>query len=81
MVRIAPRFSSFQVGGPSSSARSGGAISGIGFMVPQLFTAGGNWSYQEFWAVTDGSCFARVLDPDKGSYRLYQEIYQAGYIG
>jgi hypothetical protein len=37
---------------PSSSARSGGVISGTGCMVPQPFAAGGNRSYPEFWAVT-----------------------------
>jgi hypothetical protein len=51
---IAPGFSSFWVGGPSSSARSGGAISSIGCMVPQLFGTHGNRSYPEFWVVTGG---------------------------
>jgi hypothetical protein len=53
-VWIAPEFSSFLVCGPSSSARSGGAISGMGCMVPQPFAAGGNRSYLEFWAITGG---------------------------
>jgi hypothetical protein len=48
---IIPRISSFDFGGPSSSAWSGGAISDMGCMVPQLFAAGGNWSYPEFGAI------------------------------
>jgi predicted outer membrane repeat protein len=32
----------FYVGGHSSSAKSGGAISSTGYVVPQSFTAGGN---------------------------------------
>jgi hypothetical protein len=51
-MRVAPRISSFLVGGPSYSAWSGGAISGTGCMVPQSFATGGNWSYPKFWAVT-----------------------------
>jgi hypothetical protein len=47
-----PRFSSFLVSGPSSLARSGGAISSIGCMVPQSFTARVNRSYLEFLAIT-----------------------------
>jgi hypothetical protein len=41
----------FRFGGPSSSARSGGAISGMGCTVPLPFAAGGNQSYLEFWAI------------------------------
>jgi hypothetical protein len=52
MVWTAHGFSSFWVGGPSCSAWSGGAISSMGFMVPQPFSAIGYWSYLEFWAVT-----------------------------
>jgi hypothetical protein len=52
VVWITPGFSSFKVGGPSSSTRSGGGISGTRCMVPQLFSTRGNWSYLEFWAVT-----------------------------
>jgi hypothetical protein len=52
MVQITPGFSSFYVGGPSSSVRSGGVRSGMGCMVPQLFAAGGNRLYLEFGAVT-----------------------------
>jgi hypothetical protein len=48
---IAPGFSSFKVGGPSSSALSSGVMSGTGCMVLQLFAAGWNQSYPEFWAV------------------------------
>jgi hypothetical protein len=51
-VRVAPGISFFEVGGPSYSAWSGGAIYNMGCMVPQPFAAGGNQSYQEFWAVT-----------------------------
>jgi hypothetical protein len=29
-------------------------FSGTGCMVPQLFAAGGNRSYSEFWAIIDG---------------------------
>jgi hypothetical protein len=39
MVWTAHGFSSFWVGGPSCSAWSGGAISSMGFMVPQPFSA------------------------------------------
>jgi hypothetical protein len=53
-VWITPGFSSFLVGSPSSSVRSGGAISDMGCMVPQPFAAGGNQSYPEFWAVIGG---------------------------
>jgi hypothetical protein len=49
---IAPRISSFKVGGPSFSVWSGGAISGMGRMVLQLLAARGNQSYPEFWVVT-----------------------------
>jgi hypothetical protein len=42
MVRIAPGFSSFEVGGLSSSSRSGGAVSSMGCMVTERFAAGGN---------------------------------------
>jgi hypothetical protein len=52
MVRIDPRFSSFFVGDPSSSARSGGVISDMGCMVFQPFAAGGNQSYLEFLVIT-----------------------------
>jgi hypothetical protein len=52
MVWITLGFSFIWVGGPSSSARSGGAISGTGCMVPQPFAARGNRSYPEFWAIT-----------------------------
>jgi hypothetical protein len=38
---FAPRINSFQVGGPSTSDWSGGAISGMGHTVPQSFAAGG----------------------------------------
>jgi hypothetical protein len=51
-VWIAPGFSSFYVGGPSSSARIGGAISDTGCMIPQPFTARQNRSYPEYWDVT-----------------------------
>jgi hypothetical protein len=53
-VSISPRFISFKVGGPSSSALSGGAISGMGCMVPQPFATGGSRSYPKFWAITGG---------------------------
>jgi hypothetical protein len=54
VVWIAYEFSSFQVGDPSSLARSGGVISGIGCMVPRSFAVEGNRSYPEFLAVTGG---------------------------
>jgi hypothetical protein len=41
---ITPGFYSFFVGGPSSLARSGEAISGMGCMIAQPFAAGGNRS-------------------------------------
>jgi hypothetical protein len=49
---IAPRISSFKVGGLSFSVWSGGAISGMGRMVPHPLAARGNQSYPEFWVVT-----------------------------
>jgi hypothetical protein len=58
MAWITPGFSSFYVGDPSSSARSGGAIIHTGCMVPQPFTTGGNQSYLEFWVVTDDSRYS-----------------------
>jgi hypothetical protein len=53
MSCIIPVFSSFSVGGPSSSSWSGGAISGIGCLGPQPFVAKGNQSYPKFWAITN----------------------------
>jgi predicted outer membrane repeat protein len=52
MSWITPGFSSFLVDCSSSSARSGGAISGMGCMVLQLFAVGENRPYPEFWVVT-----------------------------
>jgi hypothetical protein len=54
MAWIAPRISYFLVGGRSYSAWSGGALSGMGCMVPQPFATRGNRSYAECWAVTYG---------------------------
>jgi hypothetical protein len=51
-------FSSFYVATPSSSARSGGAISNTGCMVPQSFIVGGNRSYPDLWAVIDDSQYS-----------------------
>jgi hypothetical protein len=48
MVWIPLGFSSFKVGGPSSSARSGGAISGIGCMVPSRLLLEGTGHIQNF---------------------------------
>jgi hypothetical protein len=45
---ITPGFSSFLVGGPSSSAKSGGDIFGMRCMVPQSFVTKGNRLYLEF---------------------------------
>jgi hypothetical protein len=42
----------FSGGGSSSLARSGGAISGTGCIVPHSFAAGGKQSYPDFWAIT-----------------------------
>jgi hypothetical protein len=50
---------SFWVGGPSSSARSGGAASSTRCMVPQPFAAGGNRPYLELWVVTGGPWYPR----------------------
>jgi hypothetical protein len=52
MSWITPRISSFMVGGPSSSAWRGEAISSMGFMVPQPLAAGGNRLCPEFLAIT-----------------------------
>jgi hypothetical protein len=51
-VWITPGFSSFEVGGPASSARSGWSLSGMGCLVPQQCVTRGNWSYLDFWVVT-----------------------------
>jgi hypothetical protein len=40
------------VGGPSSLAKSGGFVHSTGCVVPQLFAAGGNQPYLDYWAVT-----------------------------
>jgi hypothetical protein len=45
-VRIVPESSSFSFGGPSRSARSGGAIFGTGYLVPQSFATGENPGYK-----------------------------------
>jgi hypothetical protein len=42
LVLTVPRFSLFLVGGRSPLARSSETISGTGYLVPQLFVAGGN---------------------------------------
>jgi hypothetical protein len=52
MAWITLRFSPFEVGGPSSSTRIGGAISDTWCMIPQPFAAGGNRSYPDFWVIT-----------------------------
>jgi hypothetical protein len=49
LVRTAPGSSSFFVDGPSSSARSGRAISVMGYLVPQPFTDGGNRAVSRFF--------------------------------
>jgi hypothetical protein len=59
---IVSRISSFQVGGPSSSTWSGGALSGAGCVVPLPFAAGGYRSYPEFWVVTR-TCGTRGTRP------------------
>jgi hypothetical protein len=64
-VSISPRFISFKVGGPSSSALSGGAISGMGCMVPQPFATGGSRSYPKFWAITGGPWYPGYWTPTK----------------
>jgi hypothetical protein len=42
VVWITLEFSSFKIGGLSSSARGGGAVSGSCYFVPHSFVAGGN---------------------------------------
>jgi hypothetical protein len=39
---------------PPLQSRVVGPFPGTGCVVPQLFAAGGNRSYQEFWAITSG---------------------------
>jgi hypothetical protein len=56
-VLVNLEFSSFWVGRPASSARSGEAISSMGCMVPQPFAAGRNQSYTNFWAITSDPRF------------------------
>jgi hypothetical protein len=50
----------FLIWGPSSSAKSGGAISGMGRMVLQPFVARGSRSYLEFWPITGNPDSSRL---------------------
>jgi hypothetical protein len=45
---IIPGSNSFYVGGPSSSAKSGGIMSGMRCMFPRSFATGGNRSYPDY---------------------------------
>jgi hypothetical protein len=40
-----------------------GPFPGTGCMVLQLFAAGGNRSYIEFWAITDGPWYLGYITP------------------
>jgi hypothetical protein len=58
-VWITPGISSFYIGGPSSSAWTGGVISGMRCLVPQPFLIVGSRSYLEFWAITGDTRYMR----------------------
>jgi hypothetical protein len=60
----------FEVAGPTSSIRSGGAISCMECMVLQSFATGRNQSYIKFWVITDSRAGgrSRSLDGRKYSY-------------
>jgi hypothetical protein len=51
---LLPGLNSFQAGGPSSSARSGGVVSSMGCMVPQPFVDVGNYLYPDLWVIISG---------------------------
>jgi hypothetical protein len=63
-VRITPGSSSFYVSGPSSSARSVGTISDMGYLVPQPFVAEGNRAITRILGRNWWLAVPRVQDPD-----------------
>jgi hypothetical protein len=38
-------------------------ISGMGYLIPQSFAVGGNWSYLDFWVVTSGPWYSGYKTP------------------
>jgi hypothetical protein len=40
-----------------------GPFYGTGCLIPQSFDTGGNWSYLEFWAITDGPWYPGYITP------------------
>jgi hypothetical protein len=79
-ARFTPRISSFQVGGPSSSAWSGGAISGFGRMIHQPFAARGNWLYPEFCAVTGDPWYPGYLTPTVAPEPSVERVVGVGHL-
>jgi hypothetical protein len=63
MKRTTPGISFLKVGAPSL-AWTGGALSGMGCMVPQPFVARGNRSYTNFFAITSSLQYPGVFYPD-----------------
>jgi hypothetical protein len=82
-VRIALRSISFYVCGPSPSARSGGTISGMGYLVPQPFGAGGNWAVSKFvFSITgDPRCptyKTPIVAPEPSVERMAEAVHSTG---
>jgi hypothetical protein len=48
---------------PSPSARSGGAVSNLGCVIPQPFAIGGNLSYPDLWAIIGNPRYPRYKTP------------------
>jgi hypothetical protein len=76
---LLPRFVLFRFGGPSSSAWSGGAISGTGCTVSQPFAVVGNQSYPEFWAVTDVPWYPGYKTPTVVSEPSVERVAKADH--
>jgi hypothetical protein len=53
------------MGGPSSLAKSGGAIPSMGCVVPQPFSGRGNQSYPDSWVVTVDTRYPGYKTPTK----------------
>jgi hypothetical protein len=61
MAWIIPEISSFRLVVPPLQPRVVVSFPDIGCMVSQSFSAGGNQSYLEFWAVTSSPWYLRFL--------------------
>jgi hypothetical protein len=77
-IILGSRF--FKIGGPSSSARSGRTISGIGYLVPQPFATGGNRWYPDFWAVIGDLRYPDVQDPINILLSFMVDSYYVGIV-